>query len=130
MKEYTIETLKNEIKLLEIIFSEFLIPASKEHGEHLSYKISHLEKDLKNFKRIINKMDKNDLGSALSIFQHTFDSYFLIFIDIYLDSFYLKKYLPDDVNEKIEEILSETVNIREELKEKLRERFYKDKWGV
>ena len=125
MKEYTIEILKNEIKLLEIIFSEFLIPASKEHGEHLSYKISQLEKDLKNFKRIINKMDKNDLGSALSIFQLTFDSYFLLFIDIYLD-FYLKKYLPDDVNEKIEEILSETVNIREELKEKLRERFYKD----
>ena len=126
MKEYTIEILKNEIKLLEIIFSEFLIPTSKEHGEHLSYKISQLEKDLKNFKRIINKMDKNDLGSALPIFQHTFDSYFLLFIDIYLDSFYLKKYLPDDVNEKIEEILSETVNIREELKEKLRERFYKD----
>lgn len=125
MKEYTIEILKNEIKLLEIIFSEFLIPTSKEHGEHLSYKISQLEKDLKNFKRIINKMDKNDLGSALSIFQLTFDSYFLLFIDIYLD-FYLKKYLPDDVNEKIEEILSETVNIREELKEKLRERFYKD----
>lgn len=126
MKEYTIEILKNEIKLLEIIFSEFLIPASKEHGEHLSYKISHLEKALKNFKGIINKMDKNKLGSALSLFQHTFDSYFLVFIDIYLDSFYLKKYLPDNVNEKIEEILSETVNIREELKEKLRERFYKD----
>lgn len=126
MKEYTIETLKNEIKLLEIIFSEFLIPASKEHGEHLSYKIGHLEKVLKNFKRIVNTMDKNYLGSALSLFQHTFDSYFLVFIDIYLDSFYLKKYLPDDVNEKIEEILSETVNIREELKEKLRERFYKD----
>ena len=126
MKEYTIEILKNEIKLLEIIFSEFLIPASKEHGEHLSYKISQLEKDLKNFKRIINKMDKNDLESGLSIFQLTFDSYFLLFIDIYLDLFYLKKYLPDDVNEKIEEILSETVNIREELKEKLRERFYKD----
>ena len=122
---YKISNLEDEIKLLEIIFSEFLIPASKEHGEHLSYKISQLEKDLKNFKRIINKMDKNDLGSALSIFQLTFDSYFLLFIDIYLD-FYLKKYLPDDVNEKIEEILSETVNIREELKEKLRERFYKD----
>ena len=71
-------------------------------------------------------MDKNDLGSALPIFQHTFDSYFLLIIDIYLYSFYLNKYLPDDVNEKIEEILSETVNIREELKEKLRERFYKD----
>ena len=122
---YKISNLEDEIKLLEIIFSEFLIPASKEHGEHLSYKISQLEKDLKNFKRIINKMDKNDLGSALSIFQLTFDSYFLLFIDIYLD-FYLKKYLPDDVNEKIEEILLETVNIREELKEKLRERFYKD----
>ena len=122
---YKIKNLEDEIKLLEIIFSEFLIPASKEHGEHLLYKISQLEKDLKNFKRIINKMDKNDLGSALSIFQLTFDSYFLLFIDIYLD-FYLKKYLPDDVNEKIEEILSETVNIREELKEKLRERFYKD----
>ena len=123
---YKISNLEDEIKLLEIIFSEFLIPASKEHGEHLSYKISQLEKDLKNFKRIINKMDKNDLGSALPIFQHTFDSYFLIIIDIYLYSFYLNKYLPDDVNEKIEEILSETVNIREELKEKLRERFYKD----
>ena len=123
---YKISNLEDEIKLLEIIFSEFLIPVSKEHGEHLSYKISQLEKDFKNFKRIITKMDKNDLGSALFIFQHTFDSYFLIIIDIYLYSFYLNKYLPDDVNEKIEEILSETVNIREELKEKLRERFYKD----
>lgn len=94
------------------------------------YKISQLEKDLKNFKHIINKMDRNDLGSGLSIFQHTIDSYFLIDINIYLDSFYLKKYLPDDVNEELEEILSEMVNIREELKEKLREMFYKYEGGM
>lgn len=37
---YKISNLEDEIKLLEIIFSEFLISASKEHGEHLSYKIS------------------------------------------------------------------------------------------
>lgn len=127
---YKIKNLKNEIKLLEVIFSKFLIPASEEYGEHLLYKISQLEKDLKNFKRIINKMDRNDLGSGLSIFQHTIDSYFIIFINIYLDSYYLKKYLPDDVNEKLEEILSETVDIREDLKEKLREMFYKYEGGM